>query len=382
MLLTLRRRQRRAPREQLRLGAGAQPRHRRRGRHRRRSPARRSRPRSRPTRSSSLDRLMTLGRRRSATRRTWRPRSSARRRPGISPKARRTASSSCSTWCRTRAPPAANLRVRYLRPSGAPIVKTYTVGAGSRFTIWVDQEDAALADTDVSAEITSTNGVPIIVERSMYLNTPGQGVQGRPQQRRRDRAGDELVPRRGRRPAASSRCSCCSPTRTTQAATLRATYLRGERRADREDLHAWRPNSRHTIDVAQAGSEPRATRRWRCKVESTNGVAGHRRAHDVVAERGPAAGRKGTTRSARRARRRAGCWRKARAAARASISTFVLIANTSAADANVKVTMLRESGAEESRDLHRRRQPPLHRAGRRATSRRPTASASRSWSRA
>jgi hypothetical protein len=30
---------------------------------------------------------------------------------------------------------AASIRVRYLRPSGAPIVKTYSVGAGSRFTI-------------------------------------------------------------------------------------------------------------------------------------------------------------------------------------------------------------------------------------------------------
>ena len=31
---------------------------------------------------------------------------------------------------------------------------------------------------DVSAEITSTNGVPIIVERSMYLNTPGKAFKG------------------------------------------------------------------------------------------------------------------------------------------------------------------------------------------------------------
>jgi hypothetical protein len=28
--------------------------------------------------------------------------------------------------------------------------------------------------TDVSAEITSTNGVPIIVERWMYMNTSGK----------------------------------------------------------------------------------------------------------------------------------------------------------------------------------------------------------------
>src|SRR4029453_16574359 len=64
---------------------------------------------------------------------------------------------------------AADIRIRYLRPTGSPIIKTYSVAAGSRFTIWVDQEDKDLQATDVSAEITSTNGVPIIVERSMYL---------------------------------------------------------------------------------------------------------------------------------------------------------------------------------------------------------------------
>ena len=46
-------------------------------------------------------------------------------------------------------------------------------------------------------------------------------------------------------------------------------------------------------------------------------------------------------------RRRAGCWRKARRGSRA-INTFVLVANTLAADADVRVTMLPEEGAEES----------------------------------
>jgi hypothetical protein len=68
----------------------------------------------------------------------------------------------------------ANVRVRYLLPNGAaPVERTYTVAAGSRATIWVDREDAALAGTDVAAEITSVDGTPIVVERSLYLREAG-----------------------------------------------------------------------------------------------------------------------------------------------------------------------------------------------------------------
>ncbi len=70
---------------------------------------------------------------------------------------------------------AASISVTFLRPGGlAPIVKTYSVGANSRFNIWVNQEDAALSSIDISAVVVSTNGVTIIVERAMYLDLPGQ----------------------------------------------------------------------------------------------------------------------------------------------------------------------------------------------------------------
>ena len=63
--------------------------------------------------------------------------------------------------------------VRYLRTGGqAPISKSYDLLPNSRTTIDVQSEDPGLADTDVSAEITSTR--PIIAERAMYLNRPGQ----------------------------------------------------------------------------------------------------------------------------------------------------------------------------------------------------------------
>ncbi len=73
----------------------------------------------------------------------------------------------------------AQVRVRFLRPSGVPIEKTYGLPANSRTNIWVNQEDfpglgKALAATDVSAVFECTNGQPIIVERALYLDLPGQ----------------------------------------------------------------------------------------------------------------------------------------------------------------------------------------------------------------
>lgn len=74
---------------------------------------------------------------------------------------------------------AATVQVRYLLPSGAPLDKAYTLPANSRTNIWVNHEvfplrGKALASTDVSAVIAVTNGQPIIVERAMYLDVPGQ----------------------------------------------------------------------------------------------------------------------------------------------------------------------------------------------------------------
>jgi hypothetical protein len=66
----------------------------------------------------------------------------------------------------------ANIAVRFLLPTGSPLVKNYTVNPTSRFNIWANTIPE-LASTDVSAVITSTNGVPIIVERAMYLNSQG-----------------------------------------------------------------------------------------------------------------------------------------------------------------------------------------------------------------
>ncbi len=92
----------------------------------------------------------------------------------------------------------AEVDVTFLLPAGqAPVVKHYSIPGDTRFNVNVD-DIPELAEAEMSAVITSTNGVPIVVERAMYLNTPQQAVRGGPRQRGCDGAGHALVPR-GRR---------------------------------------------------------------------------------------------------------------------------------------------------------------------------------------
>ena len=74
----------------------------------------------------------------------------------------------------------ADVRVRYLLADGDPLERTYRVGAHSRFNIWVNREEVPygsgqhpLVGRELSAEITSTNDVPVLVERAMYFSQPG-----------------------------------------------------------------------------------------------------------------------------------------------------------------------------------------------------------------
>jgi hypothetical protein len=89
-------------------------------------------------------------------------------------------------------PTAAAIEARYATTAGVVLTKTYTVAPNSRQTIWVDEETfpgqgKALADAAISTTITSTNGVPIIVERTMWWpqgvwyethNSPGATATG------------------------------------------------------------------------------------------------------------------------------------------------------------------------------------------------------------
>jgi autotransporter-associated beta strand protein len=67
----------------------------------------------------------------------------------------------------------AQVTITYLRESGAPIVKTYTVPPTSRFNVDVRDVVPELRDSSFGARIEVTNNVPIAVERSVYWNAPG-----------------------------------------------------------------------------------------------------------------------------------------------------------------------------------------------------------------
>ena len=72
----------------------------------------------------------------------------------------------------------AELRVIYHRDSGVPIVTTRTLGGGLRANIHVNADVPQLTNESFWATIESTNGVPIVVERSVYWNTESQRLAG------------------------------------------------------------------------------------------------------------------------------------------------------------------------------------------------------------
>jgi type 1 glutamine amidotransferase len=66
-------------------------------------------------------------------------------------------------------PIAARLHVTFQRPFGAaPLERDYDVAALGRLTIPVEQVAPELAGTSVSIAVASTNGVPVVAERSMW----------------------------------------------------------------------------------------------------------------------------------------------------------------------------------------------------------------------
>jgi hypothetical protein len=69
-------------------------------------------------------------------------------------------------------PTAAVVDARYLLPSGEVIARSYSVPANDRSQVWVDLEDARLADTQVAVMLVSANRIPVVVERSLFWPGP------------------------------------------------------------------------------------------------------------------------------------------------------------------------------------------------------------------
>ncbi|MGV3516271.1 IPT/TIG domain-containing protein [Luteitalea sp.] len=72
----------------------------------------------------------------------------------------------------------ADVQVQFFPAGGQQIDRTYPVAPQSVTSIWVNKVDAALADAAVSARITSRNNVPVVVERSAYLQKGAEVFSG------------------------------------------------------------------------------------------------------------------------------------------------------------------------------------------------------------
>jgi len=66
----------------------------------------------------------------------------------------------------------ADVRVTFMRQDGSTVVKTYIVGPTSRFNVHVNAMVPEIV-SDFGALVESTNGIPIIVERSLYWSALG-----------------------------------------------------------------------------------------------------------------------------------------------------------------------------------------------------------------
>ena len=176
---------------------------------------------------------------------------------------------------------AAAITVDFLRPSPAgPVSQSYLVAPRSRLTIWVNMVPG-LGTTDVSADIRSTNGVPIVVERAMYLDRPGEPL--------------------GAGHAAAGVTQASTTWFLAEGATgdffdeyVLIANPSDQAAADRRDLHAAerhdrRPERTPSLRaVASRSSSTRRTRGWRPRqyrrgFTSVNSRAGRRGAGDVVA---------------------------------------------------------------------------------------------------
>ncbi|MFN8058392.1 MAG: IPT/TIG domain-containing protein [Vicinamibacterales bacterium] len=242
----------------------------------------------------------------------------------------------------------AQVQVKYLLPSPqAPLTLTYVVPANSRYTIWVDKVPG-LEATDVSAVITSTNGVPILVERSMYLTTTGGGAQlfaaGHESAGVTEPATRWLLAEGATGPFFDLFVLIANPS--AAAANVTATYLLPDGTTRTKD-YVVPANSRFNIWVDEetfGGVKALANTAVSTIVTSTNAVP-------VIVERamwwpGPTAATWQEAHNAPGATATGTLW----AVADGEVSdapvtdTYLLIANTSAFDGIVRVTVLFEGG--------------------------------------
>jgi len=228
--------------------------------------------------------------------------------------------------------------VTYLRPAPRPsILKTYPVPPRTRRTIYVDTEGPELAATDVSAVVSSGAGEPIIVERAMYLTGSGQAFS----------AGHESAG------VTATRNNWFFAEGATGDffdmfllfvnpggvdATVTARYLLVDGTVITK-THPVAANSRETINVELVDPQLRSAA-VSTIIESTQPIVAERSMFWPAGQWYEAHNSPGSTQTGQ-------AWALAGGESGGPLEaqTFVLIANTAAADGDVRVTVLPETGA-------------------------------------
>ncbi|HEY8550937.1 MAG TPA: hypothetical protein VIL35_13345 [Vicinamibacterales bacterium] len=168
---------------------------------------------------------------------------------------------------------AASVRATYLLPDGSTLEKDYTVPPASRHTIYVNGEringSTGLTNTAVSIILTSTNHVPIVVERAMWWpggsngpwyeghNSPGATATGTAWAVADGEVGG---------PAGVATFLLIANTGSTLASVRVTVYVEGESPVSRTFTVA--PRSRFNVDVAGEFGAAVANRRMGALVES------------------------------------------------------------------------------------------------------------------
>ncbi len=187
----------------------------------------------------------------------------------------------------------ADVDIRFLRPNGAaPVTRTYHLTPRSRTTIYVDNDIAELRESEVSAQFTSTNGVPIIAERSMYFSSalPFMGGHG---------SAGVTAPAKEWFLAEGATGTFLHDVRADRepdrsARDRRGDVSAGQRRADRQDVYGGRPTAAST-STSTASTRDWRTRRWPAATSRTCRSSSSARCGGRASRR---SGRKATTASA------------------------------------------------------------------------------------
>ena len=239
----------------------------------------------------------------------------------------------------------AQVKVQYLLATGERLEKVHPVAPLSRTNIWVNKDDPKLEAAEMSATLTSVNGVPVVVERSMYRNNGGELFSAGHNSAAVEAPALRWFLAEGATGGTFDEFVLIANPNAT-AATLKVSYLRAGQ-APLVQTHVAPALSRLTLWVDEAAPDL-ANAEVSIVVESVTPTP-------VVVERSmwwraTPGGEWVEAHNSRGATSTAPRWvvSDGEAGGPAQASTYVLVANTSGAPASVRFTLLPETGTPRS----------------------------------